>query len=242
MVLLSLRFTCWTGAVFYANPAEFTGQTPRTMPRKKSSSKAWLKEHRNDPYVLRAQREGYRSRACYKLLEILEKDSLIRPGFTVVDLGAAPGGWSQVAAGIVGSRGRVIASDILPMDILENVQFIQGDFTEDSVLESLLAAIGDTGADIVISDMAPNLSGMTAVDQPRSMYLVELALDLARRVLKPGGAFLSKVFQGEGFEALLREARSSFDRVVTRKPAASRPRSREVYLVATGYIGQREGQ
>ena len=208
------------------------------MPRKKSSSKAWLKEHREDPYVQQAQREGFRSRACYKLLEIQDKDRLIRPGMTVVDLGSAPGGWSQVAASIVGSRGRVVASDILPMDSLEDVQFIQGDFTEDAVFEALLAAIGDDGADLVISDMAPNMSGMTAVDQPRSMYLVELALDLARRVLKPGGAFISKVFQGEGFEELLREARGSFDRVVTRKPAASRPRSREVYLVAVGYKGE----
>lgn len=207
------------------------------MPKKKSSSRAWLKEHRNDPYVQQAQREGYRSRACYKLLEIQEKDKLIRPGFTVVDLGAAPGGWSQVAARLVGHRGRVIASDILPMDSLENVEFIQGDFTEDSVLAAILDAVGEAGADLVISDMAPNMSGMNAVDQPRSMYLVELALDLARQVLKPGGGFLSKVFQGEGFDELLRDARSSFDRVITRKPAASRPRSREVYLLATGYRG-----
>ena len=208
------------------------------MPRKKSSSKAWLKEHREDPYVQQAQREGFRSRACYKLLEIQDKDRLIRPGMTVVDLGSAPGGWSQVAASIVGSRGRVVASDILPMDSLEDVQFIQGDFTEDAVFEALLAAIGDDGADLVISDMAPNMSGMTAVDQPRSMYLVELALDLAQRVLKPGGAFISKVFHGEGFEELLKEVRGSFDRVTTRKPAASRPRSREVYLVAVGYKGE----
>jgi 23S rRNA (uridine2552-2'-O)-methyltransferase len=207
------------------------------MPRKKSSSRAWLKEHRNDPYVQQAQKEGYRSRACYKLLEIQEKDRLIQPGFTVVDLGAAPGGWSQVAARLVGHRGRVIASDILPMDSLENVEFIQGDFSEESVLAAILEAIGEAGADLVISDMAPNMSGMAAVDQPRSMYLVELALDLARQVLKPGGAFLSKVFQGEGFDDLVRDARSSFDRVLTRKPAASRPRSREVYLLATGFRG-----
>ncbi len=208
------------------------------MPKKKSSSRAWLKEHRTDQYVQRAQREGYRSRACYKLLEIQEKDGLIRPGHTVVDLGAAPGGWSQVVAEIVGDRGRVIASDILPMDSLADVQFIQGDFTEDSVLAEILQAVGEEGADLVISDMAPNMSGMNAVDQPRSMYLVELALDLARQVLKPGGAFLSKVFQGEGFDELLRDARSSFDRVLTRKPAASRPRSREVYLLATGFKGE----
>lgn len=208
------------------------------MPKKKSSSRAWLKEHRNDPFVLKAQKEGYRSRACYKLLEIQDKDKLIRPGQTVVDLGSAPGGWSQVAAGIVGSRGRVVASDILPMDTLEDVLFIQGDFTEESVLAEILEAVGPEGADLVISDMAPNMSGMNAVDQPRSMYLVELALDLARQVLKPGGAFLSKVFQGEGFDELMRDARTSFVRVITRKPAASRPRSREVYLLGTGFRGE----
>ncbi len=208
------------------------------MAKKRSSSKAWLKEHRDDPYVLQAQREGYRSRACYKLLELQEKDRLLRPGMTVIDLGSAPGGWSQVAAHAVGHGGRVIASDILPMDSLAGVDFIQGDFTEEAVFEALLAALGDTRADIVISDMAPNLSGMNAVDQPRSMYLVELALDLARRVLAPGGAMVTKVFQGEGFDELFREARGSFERVLTRKPQASRPRSREVYLVATGFRGE----
>ena len=205
------------------------------MAKKRSSSKAWLKEHRDDPYVQQAQREGYRSRACYKLLEIQEKDRLIRPGQTVVDLGSAPGGWSQVAADLVGHSGRVIASDILPMDSLAGVEFIEGDFTEEAVFESLLVALGDERADIVVSDMAPNLSGMNAVDQPRSMYLVELALDLARQVLAPGGAFVTKVFQGEGFDELFRDARGSFDKVLTRKPKASRPRSREVYLVATGF-------
>lgn len=208
------------------------------MAKKKSSSKAWLKEHRDDPYVQQAQREGYRSRACYKLLELQEKDRLIRPGMTVVDLGSAPGGWSQVAAGLVGHRGRVVASDILPMDTLAGVDFIQGDFTEDSVFEQILAAIGDQPVDLVISDMAPNMSGVSAVDQPRSMYLVELALDLARRVLAPGGSFVAKVFHGEGFEALFSESRDSFDKVLTRKPQASRPRSREVYLVARGFRGR----
>ncbi len=207
------------------------------MPKKKSSSRAWLREHRTDQYVQQAQRDGYRSRACYKLLEIQEKDKLIRPGQTVVDLGAAPGGWSQVAAAIVGPRGRVIASDILAMDSLEDVLFIEGDFTEDVVLAEITAAIGPEGADLVISDMAPNMSGVNAVDQPRSMYLVELALDLARQTLKPGGTFLTKVFQGEGFDELVRDARTSFDRVITRKPAASRPRSREVYLLGTGFRG-----
>jgi len=200
--------------------------------KKRSSSKAWLQEHRDDPYVKRAQREGYRSRACYKLLELQERDRLLRPGMTVVDLGSAPGGWSQVAANLVGHHGQVIASDILPMDALAGVAFIQGDFTEDSVFEQLLAEIGPVGADVVLSDMAPNMSGMPAVDQPRAMYLVELALDMALRVLRPGGVFVSKVFQGEGFESLLRDARDGFGQVLTRKPAASRPRSREVYLVA----------
>ena len=207
------------------------------MAKKRSSSKAWLKEHRDDPYVQRAQREGYRSRACYKLLELQEKDRLIRPGMTVLDLGSAPGGWSQVAVERVGHRGRVIASDILPMDNLAGVEFVLGDFTEDTVFEQILAVIGEAPVDIVISDMAPNMSGLNAVDQPRSMYLVELALDMACRVLTPGGAFVAKVFHGEGFEELLREARQHFDKVLTRKPKASRPRSREVYLVASGFKG-----
>jgi len=205
------------------------------LARKKSSSKAWLREHHSDPWVQRAQREGYRSRACYKLLELQQRDRLLRPGMTVVDLGSAPGGWSQVAAPLVGTGGRVIASDILPMDSLADVQFIQGDFTEDAVFEALRAAIGETGADVVLSDMAPNMSGMSAVDQPRAMALAELALDLAARTLRPGGSFACKVFQGEGFEALLAEARPCFDRVFTRKPAASRPRSREVYLLGRGF-------
>ncbi len=208
------------------------------MAKKRSSSKAWLKEHRDDPYVQQAQREGYRSRACYKLLELQEKDRLIKPGMTVVDLGSAPGGWSQVAVELVGHHGRVVASDILPMDSLAGVEFIEGDFTEDAVFEQILAALQGDPVDIVISDMAPNMSGVAAVDQPRSMYLVELALDMARRVLAPGGVFVAKVFQGEGFDELFREARDGFDRVLTRKPKASRPRSREVYLVATGFRGR----
>lgn len=207
------------------------------MAKKRSSSKAWLKEHRDDPYVQQAQREGYRSRACYKLLELQERDRLICPGMTVLDLGSAPGGWSQVAVALVGHSGRVIASDILPMDTIAGVEFIQGDFTEEEVFGQLLAALAGTPVDLVISDMAPNMSGMNAVDQPRSIYLVELALDMARQVLTPGGAFVSKVFQGEGFDELYREARESFDRVLTRKPKASRPRSREVYVVARGFRG-----
>lgn len=205
------------------------------MAKKKSSSKAWLKEHRDDPYVQQAQREGYRSRACYKLLEIQERDRLIKPGMTVLDLGSAPGGWSQVAAQLVGHKGRVLASDILPMDSLAGVEFIEGDFTADRVFEQILAALGDSPADVVISDMAPNMSGVNAVDQPRSMYLVELALDMAQQVLAPGGSFVAKVFQGEGFDELYRDIRGAFGKVVTRKPKASRPRSREVYLVATQF-------
>jgi 23S rRNA (uridine2552-2'-O)-methyltransferase len=207
------------------------------MAKKKSSSKAWLKEHRDDPYVQQAQREGYRSRACYKLLELQEKDRLIRPGTTVLDLGSAPGGWSQVAAELVGHKGRVVASDILPMDGLAGVDFMCGDFTEDAVFEQILQAIGEDSVALVMSDMAPNMSGMSAVDQPQSMYLVELALDMACRVLAPGGSFVAKVFQGEGFDALLGATRDAFDKVLTRKPKASRSRSREVYLVAKDFRG-----
>lgn len=201
------------------------------MAKKKSSSKAWLREHREDIYVQRALQDGYRSRASYKLLELQERDRLIRPGMLVLDLGSAPGGWSQVAAKLVGDHGRVIASDILPMDSIADVSFIHGDFTEDEVFERICAEIGDKKLDLVISDMAPNMSGMSAVDQPRAMYLVELALDMARQTLRPGGDFVAKVFQGEGFEELLSDARDLFSKVLTRKPAASRPRSREVYLV-----------
>lgn len=204
------------------------------MPKKSSSSKAWLREHHDDAFVRQARKDGYRSRACYKLIELQERDRLVRPGMTVVDLGSAPGGWSQVTAQWIGRRGRLIASDILPMDSLADVTFIRGDFTEDDIFMRLCAEIGDDKADLVLSDMAPNMSGMAAVDQPRAMYLVELALDFARRTLKPGGSFVAKVFQGEGFEPLLGDLRAAFTTVVTRKPAASRPRSREVYLVARG--------
>ncbi|MEH6584963.1 MAG: 23S rRNA (uridine(2552)-2'-O)-methyltransferase RlmE [Halioglobus sp.] len=209
------------------------------MAKKGSSSKAWLKEHRDDLYVQQAQRDGYRSRACYKLLELQDKDRLIKPGMTVIDLGSAPGGWSQVAANLVGHKGRVVASDILHMDSLADVEFIQGDFTEDAVFEQILEAIAGEPVDLVVSDMAPNMSGMAAVDQPGSMYLVELALDMATRVLAPGGTFVTKVFQGEGFDELLRNTRDSFDKVLTRKPKASRARSREVYLVASGFKGDK---
>ena len=206
------------------------------MARSKTSPR-WLKEHFDDPYVKMAQRDGYRSRASYKLLEIQEKDRILRPGMTVVDLGAAPGGWSQVTSRVIGDRGRLIASDILPMDSIADVTFVLGDFTEDQVFAEILQAIGETQVDLVISDMAPNMSGNPAIDQPKSMYLVELALDMSRHILKPGGSFLAKVFQGEGFDELLRETRSSFLKVQSRKPGASRSRSREVYQLATGFKG-----
>ena len=206
------------------------------MGRSKSSHR-WLREHFNDHYVKQSQKEGYRSRASYKLQELQQKDRLFKPGMTVVDLGAAPGGWSQVAMELVGHNGRVLASDILPMDPLAGVEFVQGDFTEESVLGELLERLGEDKADLVISDMAPNMSGVRAVDQPAAMYLVELAVDMARQVLKPGGAFVAKVFQGEGFDELIRDLRGSYNSVVTRKPGASRPRSREVYIVARGFKG-----
>ena len=207
------------------------------MGRSKSSQR-WLQEHNRDQYVKRSQQEGYRSRASYKLIELDNKDRLFKPCMTVVDLGAAPGGWSQVAAKLVGNKGRVVASDILPMDSIADVDFVQGDFTEESVLNEIFDVLGGDRADLVISDMAPNMSGVRAVDQPKAMYLVELALDLACQILKPGGDFVAKVFHGEGFDELLHQVRGKFERVVTRKPDASRPRSREVYLVAKGLKSQ----
>ncbi|MAC46472.1 23S rRNA (uridine(2552)-2'-O)-methyltransferase RlmE [Oceanospirillum beijerinckii] len=206
------------------------------MGRSKSSA-GWLKEHFDDQYVQRSKEDGYRSRASYKLLEMNEKDRLFRPGMTVVDLGAAPGGWSQIAIEKVGDSGVVIASDILEMEPIADVTFIQGDFTEDAVYDQIMAAIGERPVDLVISDMAPNMSGMAAIDQPKAMYLVELALDLATRTLKKDGVFLAKVFQGEGFDQYLQQIRDSFKSVITRKPEASRARSREVYLLAKGFKG-----
>lgn len=206
------------------------------MPRSKSSAR-WLREHFTDEYVRRAQEEGYRSRAVYKLLEIHEKDGLLRPGMTVVDLGAAPGGWSQLAARRVGRQGVVIALDILPMEPLPGVEFIQGDFRETAVLEQLLAVLNGRPVDLVISDMAPNTSGVKAVDQPRGLYLAELALDFAQRCLRPGGDFLVKVFQGEGFDLFLKALRVAFATVAPRKPKASRARSAEQYLLARNYRG-----
>ncbi|APE31007.1 23S rRNA methyltransferase [Halomonas aestuarii] len=213
------------------------GKTPAGKASASKTSKGWLKEHFDDQFVQQRWQDGYRSRASYKLLALDEKDRLLRPGMTVIDLGAAPGGWSQVAAEKVGSDGLVIASDILEMDALADVEFIQGDFTEEAVLEAILDTLGDRPVDLVMSDMAPNMSGMAAIDQPQAMYLVELALDLARQTLSPGGTFLAKVFQGEGFDEFLKELRGSFKRVVTRKPEASRARSREVYLLAEGFRG-----
>ncbi len=201
------------------------------MARSKSSSR-WLQEHFSDNWVKEAQKRGYRSRAAFKLLEIQHKDQILRPGMQVVDLGAAPGGWSQVAGEILGGQGQVVALDILPMDALADVTVLQADFTTVEGLQVLRDAVGDIQADLVMSDMAPNLSGMNAVDQPRAMHLAELALEFARENLKPGGDFLVKTFQGEGFDAFLRDLRAGFGRVVTRKPSASRDRSREVYLLA----------
>lgn len=206
------------------------------MGRSKSSSR-WLKEHFDDEYVKRALKDGYRSRATYKLIEIQEKYRLIKPGMSVVDLGAAPGGWSQYASKITGSKGMFIASDILPMDALADVEFIEGDFTEQGTLDKILDKLGKDRADLVISDLAPNISGLASVDQPRSMYLAELAMELASKVLHKKGAFISKLFQGAGFDEFIAQIRPEFDKVRFFKPKASRPRSREVYVIATGFRG-----
>lgn len=206
------------------------------MARSKSSSE-WLQEHFKDQYVKKSQQDGYRSRAAYKLLQIQEKDRIIKPGMNVVDLGSAPGGWSQVARQFIGSKGKVVALDILAMDQLAQVEFIQGDFQDDAVLEALLKVLNNEPVDLVISDMAPNVTGVKAVDQPKSMYLLELAVDLADQVLKPQGTLLMKVFQGEGFQPLLAELRKRYQKVTSRKPDASRARSAEVYLLARGFKG-----
>lgn len=202
------------------------------MARSKSSQR-WLREHFDDHWVARAQAEGYRSRASFKLLEIHEKDKLFRPGMRVLDLGAAPGGWSQVAARLVGSRGTMVASDILAMDAIADVTFVQGDFREPEVYKQIIAILGDQKVDLVMSDMAPNMSGNKAVDLPRAMYLAELALDMAVNVLQPRGTFLVKVFHGEGFDDYRRALQGTFKRVVSRKPKASRPRSNEVYQLGS---------
>ena len=208
------------------------------MAKKRSaSSTRWLKEHMDDEFVLRSKREGWRSRAIYKLQEIDEKDKLFRQGMTVVDLGAAPGSWSQYAMHRVGHNGKVIGHDLLPIDPLAGVDFIQGDFREDDVLESLLGKLEGRLVDVVLSDMAPNMSGIKGVDQPKSMYLLELALDFIKGNLKPGGDYLMKIFQGEGFQEYYKELQKNFTKVVTRKPKASRARSAEIYLLAKGYKG-----
>lgn len=197
------------------------------------SSKAWMKEHMDDHYVQLAQKEGYRARAAYKLLEINEKTTLIKRGMTVVDLGSAPGSWSQVAGRLVGSEGALIALDILPMDALENVTFIQGDFREAEVFDQLMNEIGNREVDVVLSDMAPNTTGHKAVDQPRMIYLCELAVDFALKVLPEGGSLIMKIFQGEGTPALRDQMQSQFSKVRSVKPAASRARSKEMFWVAT---------
>ena len=198
------------------------------------SSRAWMREHLDDHFVKLAHKEGYRSRAAYKLLEVNDKYKIIKPGMTVVDLGAAPGSWSQIAGKIVGSKGLVVASDILPMDALTDVNFLQGDFREQEVFDELLKILDGRTVDVVISDMAPNTSGNTAVDQPRMIYLCELALDFSKRVLGPKGQFLVKVFQGEGFDEYRKSIVETFEVLKTVKPQASRPRSKEVYLLGQG--------
>ena len=200
---------------------------------KKGSSRRWMHEHLNDEYVKKAQKEGYRCRAVYKLLEIIEKKHIINKGDTVLDLGAAPGGWSQVAVKITGKSGQVIASDILPIEEINGVNFIQGDFTEQSVYDELMNLIKGSSIDIVLSDMAPNMSGQLSVDQPKSMYLADLAIDFALKILSRNGHFIVKVFQGDGFDEYIKKSRSSFRKVSIIKPKASRPRSKEVYLLAS---------
>jgi len=204
------------------------------MPRSKQSKK-WLKEHFDDIYVKRAQEAGYRSRAVFKLQEIDEKDHLLQRGMTVVDLGAAPGGWSQYVRARLAPEDKVFALDILEMDPIPGVTILQGDFTEEAVLRALLDELQGRRVDLVLSDMAPNISGMKVVDQPRAMYLTELAMDFCERALSPGGSFLVKMFQGEGADMYIKELRARFDKVIIRKPKASRPRSREVYLLARGF-------
>ena len=210
------------------------------MSRPRRSSGSWRARQERDPYVRKARSEGLRARSAYKLAEIAGKERLLRPGTVVVDLGAAPGGWSQYVTGRLDGKVRIIAVDLLPVDPLPSVEVIQGDFTQESVLRELLERVGEAGADLVMSDMAPNITGNRAVDQPRSMYLAELALDTARRVLQGRGNFVCKVFQGEGTEAFVAEARAAFERVRIVKPRASRPGSREIYVVALGFRGNRD--
>ena len=204
------------------------------MVKRTQSSREWLKEHFTDPFVKRAWAEGWRSRAVFKLEEIDRKEKLLKPGMVVLDLGSTPGAWSQYAKRRVGKNGTLIASDILPMEPIAGVDFIEGDFREESVFDAILAKVPPGGVDVVLSDMAPNLSGVDAIDKPKSLYLCELALDLANRALKPGGDVLIKTFQGTGFDAFVAEARKHYTRVKFAKPAASRSRSPELYLLARG--------
>lgn len=205
------------------------------MPKRTKSSAAWLAEHESDPYVKRAREEGWRSRAAFKLEEIQKSDRILRPGMTVVDLGAAPGGWSQYAVRVLGGKGRIVAMDLLDMPALAGVEFLRGDFNDEGVLERLLALVGPGKVDLVMSDIAPNMMGIADVDHDRSMQLTELAVDFACRTLRPGGDFLAKVFQGRGFQPLLALLRDRFETVKLRKPKASRARSAEVYVLARGY-------
>jgi len=205
------------------------------MSKPRRSSSSWRERQEKDPYVKRARKEGWRSRAVFKLEQIDQKERLLKPGMVCVDLGSAPGSWSQYITGKLNGKARLVAVDLLAMDALPDVEFVQGDFLDDEVFGQMLELVGNAGADLVMSDMAPNISGTKAVDQPRSMYLVELALDMARKVLKPGGGFVCKVFQGEGFDEFVLDARNSFERVRVIKPEASRAGSREVYLVARNF-------
>ena len=202
---------------------------------KSKSSRRWLDERLKDKYVKDISDSGYRSRASYKLLEMQKKDSFMRPGMTIVDLGAAPGGWSQIALSAVGAKGKILATDILPMEPITGVDFIQGDFSNEEVFDDLVLRIGDSPVDLVISDMAPNISGISAIDQPRCIYLAELALEFARSILKPGAYFLVKVFQGEGTDAYKALILRYFQKVKIRKPNASRARSKEFYFLAEGF-------
>jgi 23S rRNA (uridine2552-2'-O)-methyltransferase len=202
------------------------------MTKRSKSSARWLAEHASDEFVKRARAQGWRSRAVFKLEEVQARERLLRPGIRCVDLGAAPGGWSQYAARILAGTGRIVATDLLPMDAIPGVEFVQGDFREHSILEEVLARSGAGKVDLVLSDMAPNMSGIDAVDQPRSMELAELALEFAERVLAPGGDILVKLFQGAGFDEVIRQARRRYGRVVMKKPKASRTRSTEIYLLA----------
>jgi 23S rRNA (uridine2552-2'-O)-methyltransferase len=202
---------------------------------KPRGGRSWIERQERDPYVQQARRDGWRSRAVYKLEQIDQKERLLHKGMLCVDLGAAPGSWSQYVTEKLNGDVRIVAVDLLPMDSLASVEFVEGDFTEEEVLDQMRAAIGDTPVDLVISDMAPNISGNRAVDQPRSMYLAELAMELCREVLKPGGDFVCKLFQGEGIDEYIVAARAAFKRVKVMKPKASRPGSREVYLVARNY-------